>query len=63
VNLAVHFIRAKSSLILSCSSGPFAFYTLLVEVVEGRRELWMRGERGENWSVFNNWENGFPFIL
>jgi len=26
VNLAVHFIRVSSSLILSCSSGPFSLY-------------------------------------
>jgi len=36
VNLAVHFIRARSSLILSCSSGSFFFYiTLLVGGKEG----------------------------
>jgi len=26
VNLAIHFIRARSSLILSCTSGPFLLY-------------------------------------
>jgi len=29
VNFAVHFIRARSSLILSYSSGPFLFYITL----------------------------------
>jgi len=58
MNLGVHFIRARSSLILSCSYGPF----LLYYATEKRRELWIRGGE-ENWSVFNNWENGFPYFI
>jgi len=42
VNLAVHFIRVRSNLILSCSS----YIMLLVGVIErgkGRKELWRKG--------------------
>jgi len=40
VNLAIHFIRARNSLILSYSSGSFLFYiTLLVGVVEGKKRI------------------------
>ena len=43
VNLAVHFIRARSSLILSCSSRPFLFILhYLLEWWGGRRQLWVR---------------------
>jgi len=47
VNLAVHFIRAKSSLILSCSFGPFLFilYTLLVGVMGGKKRIAGEAER------------------
>ena len=51
MNLAVHFIRTRSSLILSYSSGPFLLYYLLCYLLKwwrGREEkLWMRGERWE----------------
>jgi len=70
VNLAVHFIRARSNLILSCSSGLFiSFYITLVEVVERKKRI-MDGEEGgngENRSVFKslllNRENGFPYFI
>jgi len=46
LNLAIHFIRATSSLILRCSSWSFLFYiTLLVGVVEGKKRI--VGEREE----------------
>jgi len=48
VNFAVHFIRTRSSLILTCSSGSFLFYILLVGVVEGKKRIVDR-ERGERW--------------
>jgi len=41
VNLAVHFIRARSSLILSCSFGSFLLYYACTVVGRGgKRELW-----------------------
>ena len=41
MNLAVHFIRVKSSLMLSCSSGSFLFYILcyLLEWLEGKKRI------------------------
>jgi len=39
MNLTVHFIRTRNSLILSCSSASFSFYIfmLLVGVMEGKK--------------------------
>jgi len=47
VNLAVHF-RARSSLILNCSSGSFLFFyiTLLVGVMERKKRI-VGGRKGE----------------
>jgi len=54
-------VRARSSLILSCSFGPFLLY-YAGEVGEGR-ELWMRGGGGGgNWLVFNTGRMVFYFI-
>jgi len=38
MNLAVHSIRARSSLILSCFFGPFSFYITLLVGVVGRKK-------------------------
>jgi len=46
VNLAVHFIRAKSSLILTCSSNWFPIYTPFSERW-GRMKQGMVGQRSE----------------
>jgi len=49
VNLAVYFIRARSSLIVSCSSGSFLLYImLLVGIVKGKKRI-VGGGRGERW--------------
>jgi len=53
VNLAVHFIRTRSSLILKCSSSlflrvvPLLYITLLVGMVEGKKRI-VRGGGGGN---------------
>jgi len=44
VNITVHFIRAKSNLILSCSSEGFTIYSLFSE--KGGRARWGKRERG-----------------
>jgi len=51
VNIAVYFIRAWSSLILSCSSGPFLLLRYLLEWW-GKKTIVDRGEVGE--LIFNN---------
>jgi len=43
VNIAVHFIRARNSLILSCSSEGFPTY---IRYSMGRGEEQGRGKRG-----------------
>jgi len=49
VNIAVHFIRARSNLILSCSSKGFPIYVRYsVERGRGRRTKYReKRERGE----------------
>ena len=56
MNFAVHFIRARSSLILSYSSGSFLF--ILCYLLKWKEENceWRGGRRWAK-SVFNNWEN------
>jgi len=61
--LCSHFIRARNSLILSCSSGRSFYITLLVGVVERGEEENVDGERWEKLLVFNNWENGFSYFI
>jgi len=51
VNIAVYFIRAWSSLILSCSSGSFLLLRYLLEWW-GKKTIVDRGEVGE--LIFNN---------
>jgi len=62
VNLAIYL--AKSSLILSCSSGSFLFYiTLLVRVMKEKKRIVSKRERSGGKSVFNNRENGFSYFI
>jgi len=74
VNFAVHFIRTRSSLILSCSSESFLLYYVLLYITTSfyilewwreSRELWVGGGRRNrgNRSVFNNRENNFPYFI
>jgi len=51
VNFAVHFIRTRSSLILTCSSGSFLFYILLVGVVEGKKRIVGRVGEGKEMDI------------
>jgi len=48
MNFAIYFIKARSSLILSCSSGPFLLY--YATYWRERRELWREkiGEIGQS---------------
>jgi len=48
VNLAVHFIRARSSLILSYSSEPFLLYCITWRVRGKKRIVVRRGEGERN---------------
>jgi len=49
VNLAIHFIRVRSSLILSCSSGLHSLYITLLIGVMGKEKgrIVSEGEEGE----------------
>jgi len=40
---------------------PFIYYATCWR--RERRELRVRERSGGNWSVFNNWENGFPYFI
>jgi len=62
VNLAVYFIRTRSSLILNCSSGPFLLYYTACWSGGEKKRIMSGGEEG-NWSVFNNWKNGLPYFI
>jgi len=61
VNLAIYL--AKSSLILSCSSGSFLFYITLLRVMKEKKRIVSRRERSGGKSVFNNRENGFSYFI
>jgi len=64
VNLAVHFIRAGDSLILSCfSRSPLFIYYATCGVVEEEKRMMEEGKDGGNQSVLINQENSFPYFI
>jgi len=67
MNFAVHFIRVRSNLILSCSSRPFLLYYAACGVVGGggeeKKRIVSGREGGGNWNIFSSQENGFPYFI